>query len=363
MTAAFTSLTRWMGRWIGPAGIIAAVVFLAGRIALEPCRKLPHFDDGGMEAYSAVETFNLKKMPQPFEVGLFGSSVAVWGLMPEVIAEQMGRPPEQLRKLCVQGGTTFDMRNLIREQGARFREMKVALVEINPRLLYAGLEGDERMEFDLWQHASLRERLMLGQPEVRRLQVAEWLLPLGSTRRPLGTAYLNLLDPDPGAPIAPYIDSRLRPFGDWNVADPARARFSLKKRITPDEVARRIAMRWRPSALLDHCLREFIDLVEARGATLILHEMPVHPAVMERMLNVPEYRRGLDDFEAYIGSLGIPETHIVRVGSIAELGIPENGMRDHTHMNEIGARIYSQHLGKETARILGSKKGSGTSAP
>lgn len=362
MTATLTSLTRGMGRWIGPAGMIAALVFLAGRIALEPFRKLPHFDDGGMEAYSAVETFQLKKMPKPFEIGLFGSSVAVWGLMPEVIAEQIGRPPEQLRKLCVQGGTTFDMRNLIRGHDASFREMKVALVEINPRLLHAGLEGDERMEFDLWQHASLRERLMLGQPEVRRLQVAEWLLPLGSIRRPLGTAYLNLLDPDPGAPIAPHIDSRLRPFGDWKVSDPARASFSPKKRITPDEVARRITLRWRPSALLDHCLREFIGMVEAQGATLILHEMPVHPAVMERLLGVPEYRRGLDDFEAYIKSLGVPETRIVRVRSITELGISENGLRDHTHMNEIGARAYSQHLGRETARILASRERGGTTA-
>lgn len=352
MTAALRRLKTWTGRWIGPAGVIGAALFLLARLAVEPLRSLPQFDEWGMEAYSAVETFNLKKQPQSFEVGLFGSSVAVWGLLPEVMAGPMGSPPEQIRKLCVQGGTSFDMRNLIREHPQRFEEMKIAVVEINPRELHFGLERDERMKFDLWQHAPLQERLLLKDKHDRKLEVAEWLLPLGSVRRPLGAIVLNVLDPDAGTPIAPNIDTRLRPFGDWHVADPSSAVFRVRQGGSAQDVARRIALRWRPSVLLDHCLREFIALLEARGVTVILHEMPVHPAVVKELDGNREFHSGLDAFEAYLSTLGIPAARIIRTRSISDIGIPEHGMRDHTHLNEIGARIYSEHLGRKVAGIL-----------
>ena len=283
-------------RWFGTAGFIVVVMFLLGRIVAGQLRGVPQFDEHGMEPYSAVETFRLRKMPEPFEVGLFGSSVAIWGLIPEIVAEGLGERPENLRKLCVAGGTSFDMRNLVKRNQGNFDHMRLAIVELNPRVLAAGLEDDARLKIDLAQHASLSERLLLKDDETRRLQGAEWCLPLLSARRPLSTAFLNVMNPDPGSAMIPNIDRTLHTVHDWHVPDPARAVFTLKHEMTPDEVARRIISHWRPSKLLDQVLREFLARLKVKNVTVILHQMPIHPDVVKGIQTNPDYAKSYADF-------------------------------------------------------------------
>jgi hypothetical protein len=352
MKAMLQNLRPKFSRWCGAAGFIVAGMFLLGRIVAGQFRGAPQFDEHGMEPYSAVETFRLRKMPDAFEVGLFGSSVAIWGLIPEIVAEGLGERPENLRKLSVAGGTSFDMRNLVKRNEGNFDHMRVALVELNPRILAAGLEDDVRLKIDLAQHASLSERLLLKDGDARRPQVAEWFLPLLSARRPLSTAFLNVTNPDPGSAMIPYIDRTLYPVNDWHVPDPARAVFKPKHEMSPDEVARRITSHWKPSRLLDQALREFLARLKEKSVTVILHQMPVHPDVVKAMQANSGYAESYADYLKYIGSLGLEENHFIHTLSVTELGIPVNGLRDHTHLNEMGAEIYSRFLGERTREIL-----------
>ena len=344
-------------RWFGTAGFIVAVMFLLGRIVAGHLRGLPHFDETRMEPCSAVETFRLRKMPVPFEVGLFGSSVAVWGLIPEVVAQAMGKRPEEMRKLCVAGGTAFDMRTLLVRNPDKFEAMRVAIVEFSPRIIPASLENDPRLDLDLSQHASLAERRRLQDKESRQIQVAEWFLPLASARRPLRTAFLNVVDPDPGSPIMPEIDDPLNPLATWYVPDPSKAVFKPKNSPSPDAVAKRIIGKWRPSKLLDGALRDFLGQLKENNVVVIMHQMPVHPDVVKAVQANPEFAKSYADYLKYVESLGLEENHFIHTQSVTDLGIPVNGLRDHTHLNELGAKIYSRFLGEKAREVLRSRPG------
>src|SRR4051812_33844516 len=106
------SQPRSLGRWFGPGALVTIAVFVLGRLALEPFRSAPHFDDRGMEAYGTTEAYLLRKNPDPVKVAFFGSSQSVWAIMAEVIAAEIGEDPAGVRNLAVEGGTPFDMWNL-----------------------------------------------------------------------------------------------------------------------------------------------------------------------------------------------------------------------------------------------------------
>ena len=352
MKAVLQNLWPKISRWVGAAGFIVVVMFLLGRIVAGQLRGLPRFDETRMEPCAAVETFRLRKMPEPFEVGLFGSSVAVWGLIPEVVAEGLGKRPEDMRKLCVAGGTSFDMRTLLLRNPDRFKAMRVAIVEFSPRIIPASLENDPRLDLDLSQHASLAERRRLQDKESRQMQVAEWFLPLASARRPLRMAFLNVVNPDPGSPIMPEIDDPLNPLATWYVPDPSRAVFKPKNSPSPEAVAKRIIGKWRPSRLLDGALREFLARLKENNVAVIMHQMPVHPDVVKVMQTNPDHAKSYADYLKYVESLGLEENHFIHTQSVTDLGIPVNGLRDHTHLNELGAKIYSRLLGEKAREIL-----------
>ena len=208
--SAASSTSSWskVTRYLGPSGFVALAVLLLARIAVEPFRDLPKFDDKGMDAYAAVEEFRLRKVPEPFEIAVFGSSVAVWGIIPEVLAESMGAEPAKLRLLAVEGGTTFDYWNLVRRNEAKYDKLRLALVEINPRELNQNLEGDPRLTLDLAQHATHSELMMMRHRSERAYFLAEEVVPLFSARRPLRTLHLNIADPGPGHPLCPGVASR-----------------------------------------------------------------------------------------------------------------------------------------------------------
>src|SRR6478609_7985622 len=79
-------------RWFGKSAWITLGVFLLGRLALEPVRTLPMYDIRGMDAYGAVENFQLRKQDAPVQVGFFGTSQSVWGVISEEAARTWGVP-------------------------------------------------------------------------------------------------------------------------------------------------------------------------------------------------------------------------------------------------------------------------------
>lgn len=336
--------------WCGRAGFIAAAVFVLGRMVAEPCRDLPLFDEDGMEAYSVVETHLLRKDPRPFTTAVFGSSITAWGVIPEIVATEAGLRPEDLRKLAVQGGTAFDYRNLLRRNQARFASLKFALVEINPRLVAASMEGDPRVDADIWQHATFVERLSISNTNSRRLALGDWILPLGSVRRPLSTAFYNLIDPPPGAAVFPRVASRLKPMERWFVSDSETAEFRARG-LTGQDVAKRIMGSWRPSEFFDDSLRDFLAELKSRNITLFLYQPPMHPDAAEVIQSNPAYNRNYKAYLSYIDSLGIPPEARYLPLSIAECGIPVGGLGDYTHLNERGAKIFSKLLGQRAERI------------
>lgn len=346
-------------RWLGPAGWIAASMVVLARFAVEPIRDLPHFDEKGMDAYSAVETYNLRKVDAPFETGIFGSSVCVWGIIPELVAEGMGRQPETFRKLATEGGTSFDVWNMVRRNPEKFDAMRLALLELNPRMLNENLEADPRLYIDISQHATHSEVMMLRHREQRLFFIGDEILPLHSFRRPLRTLALNIIDPAPGADYFPYADSRVQPFHDWHVPDPESAVFHLRHPISAETAAKRIAFHWRPSKLLDHFLREFLAWTRERKIEVIVFQTPIHPEVVDLIMSNAETRAGYESYKRYLETLGIPSGHFFRTLKITDCGIPEKGLRDHTHLNELGARIYSRLLGKAARVILSEKSAEG----
>lgn len=360
MSDAVTPSKSPFSRWLGPAGWIAAGIVVISRVAVEPIRDLPHFDEKGMDAYSAVETYRLRKVDAPFETGIFGSSVCVWGIIPERVAQGMGRRPETFRKLATEGGTSFDIWNMVRRNGGRFDSMRLALVELNPRMLNENLEADPRLHIDISQHATHAEVMMLRHRKERLFFIGDEILPLHSFRRPLRTLMLNIADPGPGADYFPYSASRVEPFHDWHVPDPDSAVFHLRHPIEPATAAKRIAFHWRPSKLLDHSLREFLAWTRQRKIEVIVFQTPIHPEVADLILGNPETRAGYESYLRYLETLGLPAGRFFRTFKVGDCGIPDKGLRDHTHLNELGAQIYSRLLG-EAARLILKEEEAGNS--
>jgi hypothetical protein len=351
MSRFLTSLRELAARWTAPGAWVTLGIFLLGRVLVQPWRDLPQFDEKGMDAFSCVETYRLRKRPEPFEVGVFGSSVAVWGIVQEELAAGLGRDPEQVRLLAVEGGTTFDTWNLIRRNETKYEKMRLALIEINPRELSEHLEGDPRLVLDFAQHATHSELMMLRHRADRVFYFGDELLPLHSFRRPLRSFYLNLTDPPPGDPVFPLINSRITPF-DWLVPDPEQAVFHLKNPIPPQTAARRIAANWRVSSIMDHSLRQIMAWCAARQVQTVFYQMPVHHEVAALVMSDPRNAAGYAAYKDYLRQVGIVPPHFIETFSITDIGIPEKGLRDHTHLNQLGANTYSRHLGQQVRALL-----------
>jgi hypothetical protein len=342
---------RGIGRWFGLSAFVAAAVFIVGRLAVEPFRDAPQFDAKGMEAYAAVETFALRKNPHPFSVAMFGSSVSIWGIVSDVVADELGLPHHRVRKLAVVGGTPFDHWHLIKHNPEKFHDLRVAVIEINPRMLHPNLESDERVRFTISQHADWEERNALSQHQERVRQRLEFVLPLLSVRRSLKSAFLNAAEPEHGTPFYPKPDARLSPFGGWHV--PLGSKPHFRDVVPPDDAARRLVGHWKYSRLQDQCLRKTLAWLRQRDVRIIFYEMPVHPDVSRLVHGNPMYAEGFAAFCRYVDSLGIPPLDFFQVFELEDCGVPVEGMRDLTHFNELGANAFSHWLG---SRLRGKLK-------
>ena len=334
-------------QWFGPSGLIALAVFVIGRLLLEPVRPVPQFDGDGMDPFGAVETFRLRKMPGQIETAVLGSSVTIWGIMPEVMAEELHASAETVRALGVAGGTPFEMWSMVRRNEEKFASLKLAILEVNPMVIDEDMEGDPRVEYDLCQRASLSERLMVGDPYERAVLVSEWLLPLQSVRRSLNSLFLNLADVERGAAICPKPDRRAYPLGGWKIKDMTAEDNMAKSVLKPAVAARRLIGQWRLSQIQDRSYRSLIAWLKSRNVAIVLHQMPVHPEVVDEMRKNKSHLESYAAYTDYVQSLGIPPEAVFQHLEISECGVPRKGMRDHTHFNEIGALAYSTHLAKK----------------
>lgn len=349
---------RGFHRWFGRSALVALGVFLVGRLAVEPLRTVPHFDAKGMDPYSAVEHFRLKQRPEPFSVALFGSSVSIWGILPEIVADELKLPHERVRKLAVVGGTPFDHWKLIERSPEKFNELRVALIELNPRMMHPDMESDQRVRFTISQHASWRERKQLWHNHERNYQRMEVALPLISVRRSLRTVVFNVAQPVHGSPIHTKPDWRLYPFLGWHVPEGTTPTF--RDLIQPQTAARRLVSGWRCSRLQDQCLRRTLAFMEEKGVKVILYQLPVHPDVAHHIRTTPQYSAANEKFRAYVETLNIPPTNRIQITDIADCGAPVEAMRDLTHFNELGAKIYSRWLGARLRSMLGDMNLQGT---
>jgi hypothetical protein len=327
-------------------------VFVAGRIAVEPLRTVPQYDAKGMDPYSAVEQFQLRRNSEPFRVAVFGSSVSIWGVLTELVADELKLPPHDVRKLAVVGGTPFDHWKLIERSPAEFDSVRTALIELNPRMMHPDLEGDERVRYTISQHATWDERQKLWHRHERNLQRLDVALPLNSVRRSLRSVFLDVVQPEHGNFMCPKPDARLLPFFGWHVPEGTSPYF--RDLITPQTAARRLLGNWHPSTLQDACLHKTLEFLRARGVRIIFYQLPVHPAVAAEIRANPKYASAYQKFLAYVDTLGVPILDRLQLVDIAECGAPTEAMRDLTHFNEIGARIYSRWLGSRVRSLLGS---------
>lgn len=322
---------------------------------MEPLRTVPHYDAKGMDPYSAVETFQLRQHPNPFRVAMFGSSVSIWGVLTDIVADGLGLAHHDVRKLAVVGGTPFDHWKLIERTPEAFSDMKVALIELNPRMMHPDMEADERVSFTISQHATWRERKELRFSHERHWQRLEILLPLKSARRSLRSAFLNCVQPTHGTPIYPKPDARLYPFIGWHIPEGATPYF--RDIIPPQTAARRLVGNWRYSRLQDQCLRKTLEWMRDREIRVILYQLPVHPELAAHLRGNASYAEGYERFQRYVETLGVPVEHRLPLVDIADCGAPVEGMRDLTHFNERGAMIYSKWLGGRLRRMLGDVAG------
>jgi hypothetical protein len=340
-----------MRRWFGPGAFVTLGVFVLGRLALEPLRDTPHYDARGMEAYGATENFLLRNVKAPVKVGLFGSSQSVWALLADDVARDLGEKPEEVRNLAVEGGTPFDTWNLIRRNEAALSQLRLAVVEVNPFVLKQGLDSDPRVSVDIAQHATISERLLLAHRADRVKQVAEWTLPVLSVRRSLESAFLNVIDPQPGLSIYPRPDQRIYPAVGWKLGT---HRHVKKDRLTlsPLVAAKRMVGNWRCSKLQDYALRETLAWFERHQVRVIFHEPPVHPEVVSVMHEHPELEKGHRDFVAYVDSLRPAPIARIDAADPALCGITAEQMADRTHVNELGAHTYSHHIAMKIREAL-----------
>lgn len=334
-------------RWFGRSAWIALGVFLLGRLALEPVRTLPLYDIRGMDAYGAVETFQLREQEAPVKIGFFGTSQSVWGVISEEAASTWGVPAGEVRNLSIEGGTPFGMWSLIRRNEEKLSRLRVAIVEVNPFVLQQSLDADQRVRANLAQHATLYERSQVRPRSERVAHLLEWLLPVRSVRRNLYSATLDVLHPEPGNPIYPWPEKRVFPMADWK-AENAHAHMEKgRKLIDPELAAKRILGHWKLSALQDHAFRRSLEWFHAHGVKVIFHELPVHPEVYAVMQQEQDFQKGNAAFLRYVGSLTPGPASSILTPDPAMCHLTAEHMADRTHCNEIGARIYSRYLAEK----------------
>lgn len=331
-------------RWFGKSAWIALGVFILGRLALEPVRTLPMYDIRGMDAYGAVENFQLRKQDAPVKIGFFGTSQSVWDVIPDEAARVWKVAPDEVRNLSIEGGTPFGMWTLIRRNEAKLSHLRVAIVEVNPFVLRQSLDADQRVRANLAQHATLFERTQVRPRSERVAHLVEWLLPVRSVRRSLYTATLNLIDPEPGNPVYPWPEKRVFPMADWKAENAAAHTDKGRKLIAPELAAKRILGHWKLSPLQDYSFRKSLEWFHEHGVKVILHEVPVHPDVYAVMAQEKDFREGNAAFLSYVRSLQPAPSACLLTPDPSACGLRAEHMADRTHCNEIGARIYSRYL-------------------
>jgi hypothetical protein len=271
--------------------------------------------------------------------------------MADEIARDLGENPDHVRNLSVEGGTPFDMWNLLRRNEDKLQQLQLAIVEVNPFVMKQGLESDPRVERDISQHGSFPERLMLTHRSDRVKQVAEWLLPLQSVRRSLLSAFLDAVDPAPGFAPYPCAEQRIHPAVGWKV-DGRRHPVKDRQTLPPEQAAKRMVGYWKLSKLQDHALRQSLAWFASHNVRVVFHELPVHPEVMRVVHANPELEAGHSKFLAYVDSLRPAPIARSITPDAADCGITEEGMADRTHLNQIGAVIYSHLLAAKVRASL-----------
>ena len=73
--------------------------------------------------------------------------------------------------------------------------------------------------------------------------------------------------------------------------------------------------------------------------------MPIHHDVAAIIRSDPKCVAGYAVYEQYLADNGIASPWYMPSFSLDDCGIPEKGLRDHTHLNQLGATIYCRHLG------------------
>jgi hypothetical protein len=338
-------------RWLGLGALIAALVLVLGRFALEPLRSAPQYTNEGMDPFCSVEVFQLKNNPQPLEVAFFGSSVTIWDIMTNEVAAQMGKHPDNVRSLAMQGGTSYQMWQLVKRNPEEFSKLQLAVIELGPRTIDDNLRGDP-MTLAIAQTGSLAERWSIENKEVRNKQVVEWVFPWRSVRRSLQSLSLDLIKPSPGLDMYPQADARLYPAYHWHLHRDPDADEVFVSKTTPEDAARRIVSGWKPNPLLDASLKQLLAWLHQRKIKVVLVEMPVHPEVAEVMRGKAKLLDGYNDFTKYLDSLGLPKEQIIKTMDISSCEIPINGLRDYQHLNRTGAKIYSSYLGKKLQTLI-----------
>lgn len=348
------SVLGWR-RWFGTAGFIAVGILLLGRLALEPLRSLPHYDEKSMEAFGAVETFQIRLQKQRPSIAFFGSSQTIWGIATEECAKTIGIAPEECQKFGIVGGTPFDQWSLVRRNPDFFSHLSLAVIEANPFVLRDTIEHDSRVSLSLSQHALFRERLEIGDRAERRKQLAEYLVPLQSVRRPLLSVILSLADPAPGWPAYPSADKRIYPLSDWYTNGMSQIHDKARHLITPKDAAKKMVGKWKLSPLNDASLRHLLTWFSERSIPVVIHELPIHSEVAAAMQKDPDFSHGYHRFLDYLKELSPAPAMILSVLEPGEFGETDRCMADRTHMNELGARSYSHLLGEKIAPLVAEK--------
>ncbi|HSJ03018.1 MAG TPA: hypothetical protein VK956_11220 [Verrucomicrobium sp.] len=338
---------RGLKKWVGAAGVIAALMLVGGRLALEPLREIPHFDDRSMDAYSAVERFGLREGDPTSEIAFFGSSQTVWGIIPKVVAAGVGEEPAHIHNLGLPSGTPFDMWNLVRRNSQRFEKLRLAVVEVNPTMLSQNREEDPRLKFSMSQHATLAQRLMIKHRPARMEMVAEWGVPLLSIRQNLRSVFLNVLQPEPGNPIYSFVDQRRFPAADWHCG--VEGQLRARHLVPPDVAARRMIGKgvWRLSELQNDAMHRLLAWLEERKIPVFIHQFPLHPEVVRVIAEEPDVARCDKQYSSYVESLRPHAASMHRILDPAECGATAEGMADRMHLNEIGAGFYSMYLAEK----------------
>ena len=97
-------------------------------------------------------------------------------------------------------------------------------------------------------------------------------------------------------------------------------------------------------------MRDLVALADRYPATtLVLAEIPLHPAIYTDFLPAADYDALLAAIESSACSQGVP---FVRSAALA---LPPDGIwKDSIHLNGRGAALFSAWLGEQTARALGT---------